>query len=135
MSLEMKDAIRKCTYPEYQNGGKVTAKPDGTLLAEGREYHYLFWEAEALFPFSLKSGTCVAGKDTCKFLEESLTKLRLNDKEQEDFITYWLPEMQDHPYNVISFPSPASFIGSGNPLKSWVSAIFFVTQKCISGLT
>lgn len=103
VSLEMKDAIRKCTYPEYKNGWKVTAKPDGTLFAEGREYHYLFWEAEALFPFSLKSGTCVAGKDTCKFLEESLTKLGLNDKEQEDFITYWLPEMQDHPYNVISF--------------------------------
>lgn len=103
VNLEMKDAVLKCTYPEYQNGWKVIAQPDGTLYAEGREYNYLFWEAEALFPFSLKSGTCVAGKDTCKFLEESLTKLGLNDKEQEDFITYWLPEMQDHPYNVISF--------------------------------
>ncbi|MGN0402885.1 MAG: hypothetical protein ACI4HQ_11615 [Acetatifactor sp.] len=103
VSLEMKDAILKCTYPEYKNGWKVIAKPDGTLFAEGREYNYLFWEAEALFPFTLKSGTCVAGKDTCKFLEERLAQLGLNDKEQEDFITYWLPKMQAHPYNMISF--------------------------------
>lgn len=103
VNLEMKDAILKCTYPEYQNGWKVIAQPDGTLYAEGREYNYLFWEAEALFPFSLKSGTCVAGEDTCKFLEEKLTQLGLSDKEQNDFITYWLPKMQDNPYNVISF--------------------------------
>ena len=103
VSLEMKDAILKCTYPEYKNGWKVMAKPDGTLLAEGREYNYLFWEAEALFPFTLTSGTCVAGKDTCKFLEEKLTQLGLSDKEQNDFITYWLPKMQNNPYNVISF--------------------------------
>ncbi|MBP3352452.1 MAG: hypothetical protein J6L65_08645 [Lachnospiraceae bacterium] len=103
VSLEMKDAILKCTYPEYQNGWKVIAQPDGTLYAEGREYNYLFWEAEALFPFTLKSGTCVAGKDTCKFLEEKLTQLGLSDKEQDDFITYWLPKMQDNPYNVIAF--------------------------------
>lgn len=103
VSLEMKDAVLKCTYPEYQTGWKVTAKPDGTLFAEGREYNYLFWEAEALFSFTLKSGTCVAGKDTCKFLEERLAQLGLNDKEQDDFITYWVPKMQDNPYNVISF--------------------------------
>lgn len=103
VSLEMKDAILKCTYPEYKGGWKVIAKPDGTLYAEGREYNYLFWEAEALFPFTLQSGTCVAGKDTCKFLEEKLTQLGLSDKEQDDFITYWLPKMQDNLYNVISF--------------------------------
>lgn len=103
VSLEMKDAILKCTYPEYQNGWKVIAQPDGTLYADGREYNYLFWEAEALFPFTLKNGTCVAGKDTCKFLEEKLTQLGLSDKEQDDFITYWLPKMQDNPYNVIAF--------------------------------
>lgn len=103
VNLEIQDAILKCTYPEYKNGWKVIAKPDGTLFAEGREYNYLFWEAEALFPFALKSGTCVAGEDTCKFLEEKLTQLGLSDKEQNDFITYWLPKMQDNPYNVISF--------------------------------
>ena len=103
VSLEIKDAILTCTYPEYKGGWKVIAKPDGTLWAEGREYNYLFWEAEALFPFTLKRGTCVAGKDTCKFLEEKLTQLGLSDKEQDDFITYWLPKMQDNPYNVISF--------------------------------
>lgn len=61
---------------------------------------YLYFRTELN---TLKSGTCVAGKDTCKFLEERLAQLGLNDKEQDDFITYWLPRMQDNPYNVISF--------------------------------
>lgn len=35
-----------CTYPAYNDGWKVLAKPDGTLLVPdtGREYSYLFWE-------------------------------------------------------------------------------------------
>lgn len=34
------------TYPTYDNGWSVIARPDGTLIntADGREYSYLFWE-------------------------------------------------------------------------------------------
>lgn len=36
-----------CTYPEYNNGWKVTAMPDGTLYDEkGDEYYCLYWEGE-----------------------------------------------------------------------------------------
>lgn len=30
-----------CTYPEYKDGWDVTAKPDGTIIADGKEYSYL----------------------------------------------------------------------------------------------
>ena len=35
-----------CTYPEYNNGWKVIAHPDGTLIdaSTDKEYSYLFWE-------------------------------------------------------------------------------------------
>ena len=36
-------------------------------------------------------------------MEEYLTAAGLNDSEIDDFITFWLPEMQDNPYNLIAF--------------------------------
>ena len=43
VNLEYKGDIT-VTYPEYKNGWKVKAKPDGTLtnLEDNKEYSYLF---------------------------------------------------------------------------------------------
>ena len=93
-----------CTYPEYKNGWKVTASPDGTLTdAKGKIYNYLYWEGEIYAQYDLSKGFCVKGKDTAKFLEDALEKLGLNRREANEFIVYWLPLMQDNPYNIISF--------------------------------
>ena len=93
-----------CTYPEYKNGWKVTATPDGTLTdVNGQIYNYLYWEGETNANYDLSKGFCVRGKDTAKFLEDALEKLGLNRKESNEFIVYWLPLMQDNPYNIISF--------------------------------
>lgn len=95
-----------CTYPEYDaaNGWDVTAEPDGTLSTkDGREYGCLFWEARLDMPCDFSEGFCVSGEDTAKFLEWALTEQGLTPKERSDFIIYWLPQMQDNPYNVISF--------------------------------
>ena len=35
--------------------------------------------------------------------EEALEKLGLNRKEANEFIVYWLPLMEQNPYNIISF--------------------------------
>ena len=93
------------TYPEYNNGWNVIASPDGTLtsLDGKREYYCLFWEAENGFEYDLSRGFVVAGKDTEKFLEESLASLGLTDKEANEFIIYWLPRMENNAYNLISF--------------------------------
>ena len=93
------------TYPAYENGWDVTAKPDGTLTdpESGREYYCLFWEGVSNTPCDMTEGFVVAGSDTEAFLEESLKTLGLTDKEANEFIIYWLPRMEGNPYNLISF--------------------------------
>ncbi len=93
-----------CVYPEYNGEWRVTAAPDGTLTDEkGQTYNYLYWEGVADTRWDLSKGFCVAGKDTAAFLEDALAKLGLTRREANEFIVYWLPIMQENPYNVISF--------------------------------
>ena len=93
-----------CTYPSYGNGWQVTAMPDGTLVdAKGQTYNYLYWEGTTDAVWDMSKGFCVKGSDTAAFLEESLEKLGLTRKEANEFIVYWLPLMEQNPYNIISF--------------------------------
>ena len=93
-----------CTYPEYNEGWRVNAMPDGTLIGEkGMEYNYLYWEGTMDAEFDFSEGFCVKGEDTAEFLEKALKDLGLNRKEAKEFIVYWLPLMQENPYNVIAF--------------------------------
>ena len=92
-----------CTYPEYGNGWNVTAMPDGTLYdMNGDEYYCLYWEGKSRDVMDDSKGFCVAGKDTAKFLREKLMYIGLSAREANEFIIYWLPKMQDNPYNVIT---------------------------------
>lgn len=98
------DGRLTCTYPKYKNGWTVTAAPGGTLTDEkGQTYNYLYWEGETYARYDLTKGFCVKGEDTVKFLEDALDKLGLTRREANEFIVYWLPLMQDNPYNIISF--------------------------------
>ncbi len=94
-----------CTYPSYMTGWKVRAMEDGTLYnyADGKEYAYLFWEGRLNLDYDMSEGFVVSGKDTAQFLEEKLELLGLNAKERNDFIVYWLPIMENSPYNLITF--------------------------------
>ncbi|MBQ7035523.1 MAG: hypothetical protein IJN34_07275 [Clostridia bacterium] len=102
VSLKIKGELT-VTDPLYQEGWQVTAYPDGRLIHQGREYPYLFWEAESEFDFDLSRGFCVAGADTEPFLKEKLRYLGLNEKESAEFMEYWLPRMEQNPYNYITF--------------------------------
>ncbi len=94
------------TYPAYKDGWKVTAKPDGTFTDEsGREYYCLFWEGVKDIEYDMSKGFVVAGSDTATFLEEKLAILGLTEKETNEFIIYWLPQMENNAYNLISFQS------------------------------
>ena len=98
------DGKLTCTYPAYNTGWTVTAAPDGTLTdAKGLIYNYLYWEGETNAQWDLSQGFCVKGEDTAAFLEDALAKLGLNRKEANEFIVYWLPLMEQNPYNIISF--------------------------------
>lgn len=99
------------TYPAYneETGWNVIAQPDGTLTDPdtGREFYCLFWEGVYPADYDFSTGFVVPGKDTAAFLEESLAQLGLTDKEANEFIIYWLPRMQENPYNLISFQQEA----------------------------
>jgi CYTH domain-containing protein len=94
------------TYPSIFDGGwEVTANPDGTLInkRDGREYSYLFWEGHGQASYDLSKGFVVKGEDTEEFLQEKLAYMGLLPKEYNEFIVYWLPQMQNNAYNFITF--------------------------------
>ena len=102
------DGKLTCTYPAYDSGWKITAAPDGTLTdSKGQTYNYLYWEGETEAQWDMTEGFCVKGTDTAAFLEDALVKLGLTRREANEFIVYWLPLMQENPYNIISFQTKA----------------------------
>lgn len=96
-----------CSYPKYENGWNVIAKPDGTLIDTdtGRGLYALYWEGINTRKAEIKEGFVVKREDTIKFLEEKLEILGLNERESEEFIVYWLPKLQENEYNYIRFAS------------------------------
>jgi len=93
-----------CTYPEYNDGWTVTAQPDGTLTDEnGLQYNYLYWEGVSDTVYDFSKGFVVKGENTAEFLEKILKKIGLTRQEANEFIIYWLPQMQNNLYNLISF--------------------------------
>lgn len=92
-----------CTYPKYKKSWNVVANSDGSLLYDGKEYNYLYWEGSINLGNDFKQGFCVKGDDVASFLEEKLELLGLNRKEANEFIVYWLPLMEKNDYNIISF--------------------------------
>ena len=94
------------SYPTYIDGWKVTAQPNGDLrdLKTGRGLYSLYYEADNTTTRGLHdTGFVVKGEDTVSFLEDKLAELGLNDREAEEFIVYWLPQMQHNAYNYIYF--------------------------------
>ena len=94
-----------CTYPAYEDGWSVSAEPDGTLtnLLDKKEYSYLFWEGISNIAYDMSKGFVIKGENTAKFLQNILPQLGLTAKEYNEFIVYWLPKMQENPYNLITF--------------------------------
>lgn len=108
--------ILTTSYPKYNNGWTVTAKPDGTLTQNNKNYYGLYWEGKNHNIKVEKDGFVVEGKDTAKFLEEKLATLGLNEKEANEFIIYWLPKMEHNKYNYIRFETKEE-INSYMPLE------------------
>ncbi len=92
-------------YPKYNNGWSVKAYPSGKLIDNntGRELYGLYWEGKNYFSKVTNEGFVIKGEDTAKFLEEKLEILGLTERESEEFIVYWLPQMEHNAYNYIRF--------------------------------
>ncbi|MBI3136302.1 MAG: hypothetical protein HYZ14_16625 [Bacteroidetes bacterium] len=93
------------SYPTYPaEGWNVKATQNGTLYDEGgKEYYALFWEGVSQTPFTYSEGFVVKGNETALFLENALDVIGLTRREANEFIMYWLPQMENNPYNLIHF--------------------------------
>jgi len=69
----------------------------------GKEYSYLFWEGISDVEYDFSEGYVIKGEDTAEFLQDVLAKMGLTPREYNEFIVFWLPRMQENPYNVIAF--------------------------------
>lgn len=111
LSIDFKGALN-FTYPEYDEGWTGTIDPGIGISVNGKEYDYLFWEGDYEHlpsSFDLKTGFVVEGKDVVAFLEEKLDAMGLNSREQQDFITFWGPQMVKEGRCFIHFVTDASY--------------------------
>ena len=92
------------TYPLYKNGWNFSADSNGTLSSENKTYNYLFYDAKlAISLNNTNEGFLVKKENLLAFLEEKLTAMNFNSREQQDFITYWYPKMIKNESNFIKF--------------------------------
>ena len=93
------------SYPKYKDSWKVIVSKDSNIYDKNtkRNYYALYWKGKEDKKINRKEGFIVEGKNTSKFLEEKLEILGLSEKETNEFIIYWLPEMENNPYNKIYF--------------------------------
>ena len=95
------------TYPKYntEKWWNVIAQPNGDLedTDTWRKLYALYWEWKSDIETNFDEWFVVEWKDTIPFLEEKLSILWLNEREAEEFIVYWLPQMENNKYNVIRF--------------------------------
>lgn len=106
--------------PTYKNGWNVRANPDGELIdlqpeytncsllkqvvgseyaksaCNKNSYPYIYWAGQthaASYP-DIKSGWIVGNGEVEQTLRTKLTQIGLSEKEQNDMLEYWLPEMK-----------------------------------------
>ena len=95
------------TYPKYnwEKWRNVIAQPNWDLedMDTWRKLYALYREWKSDIPTNFDEWFVVAWKDIISFLEEKLAILWLNERESEEFIVYWLPQMEGNEYNLIRF--------------------------------
>lgn len=87
-------------------GWNFTADTNGTIHLRGKQFDYLFWDAETninITQVDQRAGFLVKRENLSSFFEEKLTSMGLNSREREDFITYWAPQMQNNEMSFVHF--------------------------------
>lgn len=103
VKVEREDALLT-TYPKYNNGWNVTAKPNGDLYdSNGKYYYALYWDETRLNNVSFDTGFYVTKDNAIDFLEEKLSIIGLTDRERNEFIMYWLPKLEDNEQSLVYF--------------------------------
>ena len=92
------------TYPKYNKGWSVTVKPNSDMYDENGKYYYaLYWEEINNTKEDFSEGFYVTKDNAIEFLETTLTKIGLNDKERNEFIMYWLPILENNDKSIVKY--------------------------------
>ncbi len=105
------EPIGGMTYsdPVYGNGWNVRATPAGAMLnyGDGKTYPYLFWEGFGENYESPEFFWVVEREQVSEFLDTTLGRYGLVDREITDFKEFWVPRMQDAQYYKVGFHETA----------------------------
>jgi len=92
------------TYPKYKSGWKVTAGPDGSLYDSNEKYYYaLYWDEKNIPKEKFTEGFFVTKENAIEFLETTLTQIGLTRREQNEFIMYWLPILEQNKKSIVNY--------------------------------
>jgi hypothetical protein len=105
LELDGRVTVSEPPYDVATHGWSVVAQPSGQLLNErsGTTCSELFWEGETHLAPDFSTGFMVPRAEIAPFLEDKLAVLGLNAAERAEFIEYWLPRMQAHPFALVHF--------------------------------
>lgn len=134
VKLDLNGAIT-CAYPDYRDGWEVTAYPDGTIIDkyDGEEYYCLYWEGKGAADWDMSKGFVVKSEDSADFLRSKLKEIGLTPRESNEFIIYWLPELQKNEYNFITFQTDIYEKNAGleiSPAPDSMLRVFMVYESC-----
>lgn len=102
------DALVTKSDPEYKDGWKVIASPDGSLALGDTQYTSLFWDGYGNGPYpEINEGFIVKTEDSLGIMKDHLTFMGFNDTEIKEFIEFWEPHLPTTPF--IRF----SWLGTG----------------------
>lgn len=129
------DGVITCAYPDYRDGWEVTAYPDGTIIDkyDGEEYYCLYWEGTGAADWDMSKGFAVKSEDTADFLRSKLKEIGLTPRESNEFIIYWLPELQKNDCNFITFQTDVYEKNAGleiSPAPDSMLRVFMVYEPC-----
>jgi hypothetical protein len=92
------DADIRISQPNYSDGWKVYARPNGQLSTGGQTYDSLYWEGYGKSYPDITSGAVVSQSELKSTLSSQLDQLGLNAKEKADFLAFWQAKLPSTPY-------------------------------------
>ena len=111
--------------PPYHDGWDVCATPDGTI--DGM-YRYLFYEALVSKQLDHDLGWLINGSDLESEFRSLLSRLGLVGEEINDFIQFWVPLLEGHPWYAV-YPQDADALITLNITpqpKTVIRALFLI---------
>jgi len=103
------------SQPALNNGWNITAYPNGDIIDQaGIKWPYLFWEGYSDIT-TPEEGFLVDHSELNSFFDEKLAFLGLIPNEIKDFKEYWLKQLNEEKYYLISF-IPQSEIDEHAPI-------------------